>query len=146
MFNIFVLALMAIIAGIAIRNFYVIFSQKSKITETTRVNKPKKSFANLFLPKDRHIIIEDYEKTFGREDFLGVLLPDDLVFIGKEHFKITRMDDGFYIEDLDTKNGTTINGNEIKGSGKIKLENRDEILVAKTLPIKYLENKMSWIM
>ncbi|MGE0064990.1 MAG: FHA domain-containing protein [Methanobacteriales archaeon] len=140
------LALMAIIAGIAIRNFYVIFSQKSKITETTRVNKPKKSFANLFLPKDRHIIIEDYEKTFGREDFLGVLLPDDLVFIGKEHFKITRMDDGFYIEDLDTKNGTTINGNEIKGSGKIKLENRDEILVAKTLPIKYLENKMSWIM
>jgi pSer/pThr/pTyr-binding forkhead associated (FHA) protein len=95
------------------------------------------------LPKDRHIIIEDYEKTFGREDFLGVLLPDDLVFIGKEHFKITRMDDGFYIEDLDTKNGTTINGNEIKGSGKIKLENRDEILVAKTLPIKYLENKMS---
>ncbi|BDH78726.1 MAG TPA: FHA domain-containing protein [Methanothermobacter sp.] len=146
MFNIFVLALMAILAGIAIRNFYVIFSQKSKITETTRVNKPKKSFANLFLPKDRHIIIEDYEKTFGREDFLGVLLPDDLVFIGKEHFKITRMDDGFYIEDLDTKNGTTINGNEIKGSGKIKLENRDEILVAKTLPIKYLENKMSWIM
>ncbi|MBK6586656.1 MAG: FHA domain-containing protein [Coprothermobacter sp.] len=143
MFNIFVLALMAIIAGIAIRNFYVIFSQKSKITKTTRVNKPKKSFANLFLPKDQHIIIEDYEKTFGREDFLGVLLPDDLVFIGKEHFKITRMDDGFYIEDLDTKNGTTINGNEIKGSGKIKLENRDEILVAKTLPIKYLENKMS---
>jgi|GEM_PF-4919788 hypothetical protein len=42
MFNIFVLALMAIIAGIAIRNFYVIFSQKSKITKTTRVNKPKK--------------------------------------------------------------------------------------------------------
>ncbi|MDI9623377.1 MAG: FHA domain-containing protein [Methanothermobacter sp.] len=49
------------------------------------------------------------------------------------------MDDGCYIEDLDTKNGTKINGNEIKGLGKIKLENQDEILVAKTLPIKYLE-------
>lgn len=139
MFDIFVVALIAIIAGIAIRGFYVKFSQRSKIKKTTIVNKPKKLFANLVLPKNRQILIEDYEKTFGREDFLGVLLPDDLLFIGKEHFKITKMDDGCYIEDLDTKNGTKINGNEIKGLGKIKLENQDEIFVAKTLTLKYLE-------
>lgn len=139
MFDIFVAVLIAIIAGIVIRSFYVKFSQRSKIKKTTIVNKPKKLFANLVLPRDRQILIEDYEKKFGREDFIGVLLPDDLLFIGKEHFKITRMDDGFYIEDLDTKNGTKINENEIKGLGKIKLENQDKILVAKTLPIKYLE-------
>ncbi len=141
MFDIFFVALIAIIAGIVIRSFYVKFSQGSKIEKTTIVNKPKKLFANLVLPGDRHVIVEDYEKTFGREDFLGVLLPDDLLFIGEEHFRITRMDDGCYIEDLDTKNGTKINGEEIKGQGKIKLRDGDDIVVAKNLNIKYHEEK-----
>ncbi|MDI9623378.1 MAG: hypothetical protein QFX38_00590 [Methanothermobacter sp.] len=86
MFDIFAVALITIITGIAIRSLYVKFSQRSKIKKTTIVNKPKKSFANLVLPRDRQILIEDYERTFGREDFLGVLLPDNLLFIGKEHF------------------------------------------------------------
>jgi pSer/pThr/pTyr-binding forkhead associated (FHA) protein len=101
----------------------------------------KKSLAKLSLKENYEFLIKEFEKIFGREDFLGMALTDDLLFIGKRHFKITKMDDGFYIEDLDTKNGTKLNGEEIRGSGKVKLENGDEILVAKILNISYNEEK-----
>jgi predicted component of type VI protein secretion system len=66
-------------------------------------------------------------------------MADDLKFIGKEHFKIIKKSDGYYIEDLITKNGTEINSMEINGKGEVKLENEDQILVAKTIEIRYVE-------
>jgi predicted component of type VI protein secretion system len=85
-------------------------------------------------------LIKEYERTFGREDFIGVAPADELMFIGKEHFKITREDDGYYLEDLNTKNGTSLDGENITGQGKRKLTEGDEIVVAKTLEIKYFED------
>ncbi len=133
--------LLAMIAGLVMEYIYKKYLTKSKMLRTTATypSKNHKCIAKLVLEDSQELSIEDHERTFGREDFLGVLLPDDLLFIGEEHFRITRMDDGCYIEDLDTKNGTKINGEEIKGQEKIRLEDEDEILVAKTLPIKYLE-------
>lgn len=114
---------------------------KSKISQSTVIMKPRKLLAKFILPTGDELVIKEYEKVFGREDFLGLVLSDDLLFIGKNHFKIMKMDDGFYIEDLDTKNGTLINGEDIKGLGKIKLNDNDEILVATTLRLKYLEER-----
>ncbi|MGF7118535.1 FHA domain-containing protein [Methanobacterium oryzae] len=134
-------AIMAIIAGIIIEYFYRKYLHKSKFLRTTIVNKPRKLLAKLVLPDNKEFIINEYERTFGREDFVGTIIVDDLLFLGKQHFKLTLMDDGFYIEDLNTKNGTIVNGEEIKGMGKIKLRNQDEILVAKVLKLKYLEQE-----
>jgi hypothetical protein len=142
-FDIIIAAFMAIIAGYIIESFYRKYSTKSKMERTT-ADPPSeiKRYWAKFVLRDKHeFLIKEYERIFGREDFLGTALTDDLIFIGKEHFKITKMDDGFYIEDLGTKNGTMINGEEIKDLGKRKLENEDEILVAKTLNIKYYEER-----
>lgn len=137
-------AIMAIIVGLIIDYIYRKYSAKSKMAMTT-VTPPTGShvsFAKLVL-KDKHeFLIKEYERIFGREDFLGVSVVDNLMFIGKKHFKITRMEDGFYIEDLGTKNGTMLNGVELKDFEKVKLENKDEILVAKTLKINYYEEKV----
>jgi len=136
--------LMAIIAGLAIESINRKFSAKSKMSQTTVTpsTKPRKSLAKLIL-KDKHeFLIKEYERIFGREDFVGVILTDNLLFIGKEHFKITRMDDGYYIEDLDTKNGTLLNGDDLRGLGKRRLKNNDDIMVAKTLDIKYFEENI----
>lgn len=134
-------AIMAIIAGIIIEYFYRKYSYRSKFSKTTIVNKPRKLLAKLILPDNNEFIINEYERIFGREDFVGAIIVDDLLFLGKQHFKLTLMDDGFYIEDMDTKNGTMVNEEEIKGMGKIKLRNQDEILVAKVLKLKYLEQE-----
>ncbi len=136
--------IMAIFVGLIIEYIYRKYSAKSKMAMTT-ITPPQNSqvsFAKLVL-KDKHeFLIQEYERIFGREDFLGVLVVDDLMFIGKKHFKITRMEDGFYIEDLGTKNGTMLNGEEIKDKGKVKLQNEDEILVAKVLSIKYYQESV----
>lgn len=111
---------------------------KSKlIDEETILIKPKKLLGRLILPNKEEFILKDYERKLGREDFLGY--GDDLLYISKEHFKLIRLDDGFYIEDLNTKNGTKINGEDIRGLGKIKLRNGDEIKLP-GLKIYYLEN------
>lgn len=105
------------------------------------VQKPRKLLAKLVLPDNKELKINEYERIFGREDFVGSIVVDDLLFLGKQHFKLTFMDDGFYIQDLDTKNGTIVNGEEIKGMGKIKLRDKDEIILAKVFKIRYLENE-----
>ena len=135
-------AIMAIIVGLIIEYLYRKYADKSKMIQTTMVppTKPRISFARLVLKDKNELLIKEYERTFGREDFLGVTIVDDLMFIGKKHFKISKKDDGFYIEDLGTKNGTMLNGEEIGGKGPIKLKNEDEIIVAKTLKIRYYED------
>lgn len=137
--DVIIAAILAIICGFGIEFLYIKYSTKSKLDLTTMVMKPRKLLAKLILPDGNHIIITQYERIFGREDFLGILLPDQLIFIGKEHVKLTRLDDGFYIEDMNTKNGTTVNGQDIKSLGKIKLKNNDQIVLAETLTVSYHE-------
>ena len=132
-------AILAIIAALVVEYLYKKSLGKSNLSKTTMAQKPRRLLAKLILPDNKEFTINQYQRIFGREDFIGLLVVDDLLFIGKEHFKLTRMDDGFYIEDLNTKNGTIINGEDIQGLGKIKLKNNDEIAVAKILSIHYFE-------
>ena len=139
-----VLALiMAIIAGFLIEFIYKKLSPQSKILKTTQTQCADNSgtVAKLILPNDNNIIVKDAEKIMGREDFLGVIPSDELYFIGRDHFKITKKDCCylccFFLQDLKTKNGTTLNGEELKGSKKYRLNDGDEIVVAKSLHIKY---------
>ena len=96
-----------------------------------------KSLVKLVLPNNRAIEIREEERIFGREDFRGVVSDEELQFISREHFKIMRVNDEIYIEDLDSKNGTKLNGEEIKGWGRRKLKDGDEILVAKVLKMTF---------
>ena len=102
-----------------------------------------KSLAKLVLPNNREIEIREEERIFGREDFRGVVSDEELQFISRKHFKIMRMNDEIYIEDLDSKNGTMLNREEIKGWGRRKLEDGNEILIAKILKIRYVRGEAS---
>ncbi len=134
--------ILAIIAGMGIEFFYRKYTKRSRFSRTTMVMKPRKVLARVNLPDGKHLTISKYNRVFGREDFLGVLVGEKLLYIGKEHFKITRMDDGFYIEDLNTKNGTWVNGENIQGLGNIKLMHNDEIDVAHAIFTVYQEEDL----
>jgi hypothetical protein len=134
---------MAIIAGLIIEYTYRKFAPQSKMLKTTQTHCDPNddSFANLILPNNNNIIVNGAERTMGREDFVGIFATDKLLFIGKDHFKITREEGCFYIQDLNTKNGTMVNGEMLQGSEKRKLENGDEITIAQTMNIKYEEQR-----
>jgi len=135
--RLFYAIILAIIVGFIIEFIYGRYKPKERITENTQTVKPKRMLAKLLLPDENQCYIKEYERTFGREDFLGIIPQNKLLFIGKKHFKIIKMDDGFYIEDLNTKNGTFLNKEDIRGLGKKKLADKDTISVADVLKIKF---------
>jgi FHA domain len=139
--DLLVAIILAIIVGLVINYMYK-RSSKSKMLKTTVTppNNTHHSFAKLVIKENQEFIIKEFERVLGREDFIGVTTPDDLLYIGKEHFKITKQSDGYYIEDLNTKNGTQVNGEEIKGKEKRKLKNEDNILVAQILKLQYFDS------
>lgn len=134
--------IMAIIAGVMIESVYKKLSPQPRMLKTTRTHLAdhKESLPQLELPNNNHIIVSDSEKVLGREDFLGVITSDKLYFIGKDHLKITRKDNSIYLQDLNTKNGTTLNGMELEANQMHRLDDGDEIVVAKSLHIKYKES------
>ncbi len=106
----------------------------------THIAEHVESFAKLVLPNNSTIVVKEPEKTIGREDFLGVITSDKLNFIGKDHLKITKKDNYSYIQDLNTKNGTTVNGIKLEGNQIQRLNDGDEIVLAKSMQIIYKEH------
>jgi pSer/pThr/pTyr-binding forkhead associated (FHA) protein len=130
---------MAAIAGFAIDQIYKKYSPQSKILKTTVTHNPANniSMAQLILPNNNNIVVNGVERIIGREDFVGIVTTDKLLFIGKDHLKITKEHDSFYIQDMNTKNGTMLNDEDLLGSEKKVLTSGDEILIGKTLKVKY---------
>lgn len=136
--HIFYAIVFAIVAGIIMHYVYIRVVPKSKISQETMYVKSRTALAKLILPNNHEIKITEDQKVFGREDFVGVIPLDDLLVIGRRHFKIVRTDDGVYMEDMKSKNGTMLNGEEIRGLGRRKLGDGNEILVAKVLRMRYV--------
>lgn len=117
------------------------FKSKTKMEKNTILVKPQHPLAKLVLPNENVVVIKSYGRVLGREDFMGFVPPEKLLFIGKNHFKLSKFDDGFYIEDMQSKNGTKVNGREIRSMGKIKLKDGDVICIAGVLKLRYLIEK-----
>ncbi|MDO8724438.1 MAG: FHA domain-containing protein [Candidatus Methanoperedens sp.] len=128
----------AIVAAVIIHYIYIIIKKKHKFDQDTILMKSRSVLAMLILPNNNEIKITEPEKIVGREDFVGAIPADDLQFVGRKHFKIIKMDDRLYIEDLESANGTKLNGDEIKGAGRKELKEGDIILVAEVLQIRYV--------
>ena len=74
-------------------------------------------------------LIDGDRVVLGRE--LGsadLMLPERQ--ISRRHAELYRADDGFWLRDLGSKNGTFVNGKEIKESVPVKLSDGDEIQIA----------------
>src|SRR5450432_1574254 len=74
------------------------------------------------------------EVLFGRaEEESPIILdlsPDQRV--SRVHGRIWEEQENFWIEDLNSSRGTQLNGREIKGAGKQRLQPEDAILVGQT--------------
>ncbi|HLF24826.1 MAG TPA: FHA domain-containing protein [Anaerolineae bacterium] len=72
--------------------------------------------------------------TIGRGEECEIVLPDRQV--SRLHVRISRGEDGFYVEDLGSKNGTYLNGMPVKDH--VKLQDGDEIQVALSVRLLFV--------
>lgn len=79
--------------------------------------------------KDGSIIPIRSDLTIGRKDNNSIVLGDH--HVSGNHAKIIVRNDTLYIEDLNSTNGTYLNGTKI--NGKVKLSNKDEIKIGTAL-------------
>ena len=75
-------------------------------------------------------MVENEAVEIGREDGIGVrVAQDDLV--SRRHARLTPTADGVFVEDLESRNGTYVNGDEI--FGKALLAPGGQLLVGVTV-------------
>lgn len=129
----------AVIVGIAFELIYSRIKPKPKLSQKT-VLAPKNFVAKLILPDNKVCLMKDEKRIFGREDFLGSLTTDTLMYIGHNHFKITKKDKDFYLKDLNSTNGTKLNGEEVEDH-EFKLSDGDQISVADVLDFEFKVGK-----
>jgi len=82
----------------------------------------------------QHWVIENDDVTVGRGDEADVIISRRQ--ISREHVRIFKQGDTFHIEDLESKNGTWLNGHQIKGQHK--LSDGDEIHLALAARLQYI--------
>jgi hypothetical protein len=74
-----------------------------------------------------HFVPRGERTTIGRSPDCDIFLDD--VTVSRKHSVVLQRDDGFYIEDLGSLNGTFVNRRRIEGAAKI--ESGDELQVGK---------------
>ncbi len=74
----------------------------------------------------RRWTLNDDEMVIGRGTDADIVLPERQV--SRYHLKIIFRDGRYYLEDLDSKNGTFLNGQQVKGTAS--LQDGDEIQIA----------------
>ena len=94
--------------------------------------------AKIVLPNGAEIQLSGSSRVIGRGDLARALSLDELGLISRRHFEVKSEDEQFYIEDLESANGTRLNGKDISGKGPVSLKNDDIIEPAGTIQLKFL--------
>ena len=84
----------------------------------------------LLLPDSSEIKLTEAARDIGRDDFTGLASPDNLKYVSRQHCRITTESGRYFIEDLQSANGTRVNGVEIADKGKQELKDGDVIELA----------------
>lgn len=82
----------------------------------------------------QHWVLEDDDMTVGRGEEADIMIPRRQ--ISRQHVRIFKQDEEFHIEDLSSKNGTWLNGNQIKETHP--LSDGDEIHLALAIRLQYI--------
>jgi hypothetical protein len=80
---------------------------------------------------------EGSSREFGRADLLSLLKPEDAKFVSRRHFAIKLERNKFYIKDLGSRNGTKVNGNDIRGKDWVELFPESKINIADVLEMTF---------
>lgn len=92
--------------------------------------------AKLTLPDNSEILLTESAKMIGRNDFGKVVSTEDLNYISRSHLLIQSDNGKYFVEDLNSTNGTKANGIEINGSKK-ELDSGDRIQIADKVEITF---------
>lgn len=84
----------------------------------------------------RHWILTKDEIILGRDEDCDLALTERQ--ISRQHIRIYKQGDIYYIQDLDSKNGTWVNGLQLKGSRE--LHDGDEIHVALQVRVRFIDS------
>jgi hypothetical protein len=79
--------------------------------------------------------IREDEIVIGRGGECDLVLPERQV--SREHVRVFRSGASYYLEDLDSKNGTWVNGKQVKGA-TVPLRDGDEIHLALVVKITFV--------
>jgi hypothetical protein len=93
--------------------------------------------AILELPGGLKIRLGEEGGIIGRVQVARSLGLDELGMISKQHFKISFTDGKAFIEDMDSANGTAVNGTGIRDSGPLELNDGDIIDMAGKASLKF---------
>jgi DNA-binding winged helix-turn-helix (wHTH) protein len=81
--------------------------------------------------------IQNETLLIGRGTECDLVLPERQV--SRQHLKIKQVDDQYWVEDLDSKNGTWVNGTQLKGERPLK--DGDEIQIALAVKVAFVESE-----
>lgn len=80
-------------------------------------------------------ILERDVTVLGRDESAHIIIPERQ--ISRQHVQFVRRDDdSYWLEDLNSKNGTWVNGHRLEGARK--LSDGDEINIALAVQIRYI--------
>lgn len=82
---------------------------------------------------DQYQIAKD-DLVIGRDEDCDIVIPDRQV--SRRHVRIYREEDTYFVEDLESRNGTWVNGEQLKGSRR--LCDNDVIQLAATTRMQFL--------
>lgn len=83
---------------------------------------------------NQHWVLDNAEMTLGRDDICDIVIP--MRQISRQHL-LFRIDSGsFVVEDLESKNGTWVNGYRL--TGMRELSDGDEIRIAKDIRLRFV--------
>jgi len=96
------------------------------------------AIAKLVLPDGGEITIDAPIKAIGRTDFDETLSPEDLNYISRQHLVISTENDKYFIEDINSTNGTRANGTDIRGKSRQELKDGDRIKIADVVELTFV--------
>jgi len=102
------------------------------------ISPPSASMGFKLVSDSGTISVREQSRTFGRMDFINMLKQqDDSKYISRQHFQIKQEQGKYYIQDVGSKNGTKLNGVDIRGKGWQEIKPGDKISVADVLELTF---------
>ena len=83
---------------------------------------------------NQYWVIDKPEIILGRDDECDIVLPERQV--SRQHIRFIREENRFYIEDLESRNGTWVNGQRVQGLQE--LFDGDEVHVALAIRMRFI--------
>ena len=83
---------------------------------------------------NQHWPIDKEEVVIGRDDTCDIVIPERA--ISRQHIRIYRNDNQFFLEDLASRNGTWLNGQKLEGHSE--LYDNDEIHLALAIRLQFI--------